>query len=195
MIKTKLKIEDIHNAKTDRKCFNKVYKCIFYDGNVNKVSSWLKKFISYNELPDVESDLKIILWLSIINYKFVKIDFEKYVWTKFQHFVFNYLFYKKFIKKHSPSIKIIDVISQTDEYDYNDHKLMSDSFNYDDIDYDVDRLFGMLSDTQSFICKCKYYSNWTDSETMRFLNIDNKVYNNELNKIKKIIGNYFIGDV
>jgi hypothetical protein len=173
--------EMVDEAKTDPAKLLKIYNQVFYDGKKPKLRMWLiKKGISYYELDDVETEMKLSFLAGVKKYEHDKIEFEKYIWTRFSHTLLNYYQSKK-LKKNS----IIPFGDISEEVVFNigclPEKRCQDDFEY---------LFTLMTRYEATICRLIYYNGWEKQTIINHLEVSSNFYDKCLVNIRKIISKY-----
>lgn len=196
-------LDQVNEAKNDHSVFLNIYNQIFYDSHRHpKLRMWLKrKGVKLDEIDDLESIMTIVFAIGIDKYKHDHIPFEKWIWEKFKFALTNYYVQKKYTKKYSNLISMSDVYKPDEDKIEYDGKVIDIGYvNIDcaDIDVDIEHIISMLSDIQSFICKCKLHNGWSDKEIRNFLNekgITNSQFKVEHKMLKGIIKLYLEGKI
>lgn len=175
-----INVDLIKKARSDDESFLIIYNKIFYDNNKPKLRMWLiKKGISYSELDDVETEMKFELIKGIEEYSYNKIYFEKYIWTKFNHCLLNY-FQSKKLKKNS-----VEPFSNFDSEIIFDIGFIPEK-KYIKSDFEI--LFTNMTQVQATICRLIYYNEWNKTQIIRYLDMSDNDYSNNL----KVIRNSFL---
>jgi hypothetical protein len=197
-------IEDVRNAKNDSNSFLDIYQKIFFDKYKRpKVRLWLRKSgVNNNEIDDVESMMIITLIIGIDKYNHDKIPFEKWIWEKFRFTLNNYYFSKKHIKKYSNMIHMIDVYHFDDDKIEYEGKVIDIGYvagNDSLLEFDFDIIVSKMNFIQQFICRCRFYNNWSIKEIKNYMmsvyNVGDKQFNSELKKAAEIFKLYFLGKI
>ena len=188
-------IEDIITARNDRKLFKEIYKTVFYDGSKPKVRMWLKnRGVPYKNLDDMESEMIKVFVENIFKYHHGRIDFERWIWTKFEQALLNSFYRNTYIKKIANLYLADDLIEE------NQNNIISGiSYIFDDIEVDLNNILVCLNNVQCYIFNCKYYNNWNDSEIKiyveKIFNISPDIYEYEYSEMKKKIYKYIRGEL
>lgn len=174
----------VEKAKTDNNVLSEIYKEVFFDGNKPKLRMWLvKKGISFCELDDVETEMKLSFLSGINKYEHDKIEFEKYIWTKFQHTLLNYYQSKK-LKKNSAQL----LSDASDEVVFNIGYIPEKKYYKDDFEY----LFTLMTRHEATICRLIYYNGWSKNQIISQLEITSKFYDRCLVNIRTVVGKYLM---
>ncbi len=182
-----VKYEDVMKAKKDPKVMDDIYHKVFFDGAKPKLRMWLiNKGVSFNELAEVESNMRMLFMLRLKTYKHDKIPFEKYCWTSFQYELANW-FQNKKLKKNS-NIGFDDLITNNDTDVEVDIGYVSNI--EDDCVYDFEFLFSRMTRLQATICRLLYYNEWVKEDIMSYLKLSKRKYSNELKYIKAVFIEY-----
>jgi len=173
---------EVEKSRTNELMLSLIYNKVFYDGKKPKLRMWLiKKGVSFSELGDVETKMKLIFLESLSKYTHDKIDFERYVWTRFSHHLLCY-FQSKTLQKNSVST-FSDV---GDEVIVNIGFIPETSYVVDDFEL----VFTKMTQIQATICRFIYYNDWNKYQISRHLRITLKEYNGHLGGIRKIMKEY-----
>lgn len=187
----KIKLEHIEKAKKDQTVCTKIFNIVFYDKGKSKLRMWLvKKGINFNDIDDVEAIMYLVFLHTVNIYNNDKINFEKYVWVKFQQALNNFFFSKNHIKKNSMSVSLDEIIDNSSTgIVYN-----SGGKNYyemNDIGLDFENIVSNMTADESFICKCKYFSDWTDSQIIEYINTFKNMTTDEYDLVMRSIRDVF----
>ncbi len=175
--------ELVKEARKNKAAMSKIYNEVFYDGKKPKLRMWLiKKGISFFELDDVETEMKISFIDGVERYNHPKIVFEKYIWTKFSHTLLNYYQNKK-LKKNSTQ-----TFSDIGEEVVFDIGYIPEKYNKDDFEY----VFTLMSRYEATICRLIYYNGWEKFQIINHLEISPKFYDECIINIRKIMKKYLI---
>jgi hypothetical protein len=178
-------INEVQEAKNNIIIYKKIYKKIFYDDSGSpKLKKWLiKNGIKYNEVNDVESIMNEVFVKVFNKYNDDKISFEKYMWVKFKHALFNYFFNKKNVKKISMECslenEVVDGFDMNIEADY-------------DLMIDINFIVNLMNNVQVAIFKLKK-DELNDFEIISKINIDAGEYYEELYKLQNLFELYNLG--
>jgi DNA-directed RNA polymerase specialized sigma24 family protein len=146
------------------------------------IKKWLiKKGISFKEIDDLESTLKIVFINKYYSYTHNKIEFFTYMWTAFNQEVLNYFQAKKLLKNSSEFLLEEQTVNKEtgEPIQINIGYTPSDHTNIDGT-YDVEKFFSGLTGQEADICRLKFFNGYSELEISRH-------FNRPLSEIKKDI--------
>lgn len=186
---TTVTFQSVIRAQTDPLEQEKIYWSVFYNADAQpKLRKWLvKKGVPLHHVDDLESEMRVALFVAIHKYNHDKIPFEKYVWTEFQQILINWFISKS--KRSGAQLSIDEMVEvHGDSIELN---LGNVTLDGGDTEFDAESIFSGMTQPQAFIARCLYYNEWTNNDVREYLHMTTAQYHRELTEVRRIVRTYF----